>query len=81
MTQRLCKVSDWPLNTEFIFLEETVLELLFEFGVSPFQFGFFIEPLNKLKDVIVWDIKCMGMQGKKIRITHCYILFLGEKKL
>ena len=23
----------------------------------------------------------MGVQGKKIRITHCYILFLGEKKV
>ena len=45
MTQRLSKVSDWPLNTE-IFLEETVIELLF---VSPFQFGCFIEALGKVK--------------------------------
>ena len=50
MTQRLSKVSDWPLNTEFIFfLEEAVMEVLFKFGVSPFQFGFFIEPLDKIK--------------------------------
>lgn len=23
----------------------------------------------------------MGVQGKKIRITHCYIFFLGKKKI
>ena len=48
MTQRLSKASDWPLNTEIV-LEETVIELLFEFGVSPFQFGCFIEGLGKVK--------------------------------
>ena len=48
MTQRLSKVSDWPLNTEIV-LEETVIELLFEFGVSPFQFGCFNEGLGKVK--------------------------------
>ena len=48
MTQRLNKVFDWPLNTEIV-LEETVIELLFEFGVSPFQFGCFIEGLGKVK--------------------------------
>ena len=36
------------LNTEIV-LEETVIELLFEFGVSPFQFGCFIEGLGKVK--------------------------------
>ena len=46
-------------------MEETVIELLFEFGVSHFQFEFFIEPLDKVKNVIVWGTKCMGGQGKK----------------
>ena len=33
----------------FFILEEAVMEVLFKFGVSPFQFGFFIEPLDKVK--------------------------------
>ena len=49
----------------FFFLEKAVIELLFEFGVSPFQFEFFIEHLDKIKNVAVWEIKCMGVQGKK----------------
>ena len=65
MTQGLSKVFDWLLNTKFFFLEETVIELLFEFEVSQFQFGFLIEPLDKVKNVRVWGIKCMGGQGKK----------------
>ena len=44
--------------------EETVIELLFEFGVSQFQFGF-LEPLDNVKNLIVWKIKCIGVQEKK----------------
>ena len=52
------------LSKVLIFLEETVIELLFEFGVSPFQSWFFIEHLDKVRNVIVWKIKCVGVQGK-----------------
>ena len=33
--------------------------------LSQFQFGFFIEPLDKVKNAIKWGTKCMGGQGQK----------------
>ena len=63
----------------FFFLEKAVIELLFEFGVSPFQFEFFIEHLDKIKNVVVWEIKCMGVQGKKNK-NNSLPYFISRRK-